>query len=295
MCGCVLLRPPCCMLRLQTDVSVFMSAGDVLASLTALQESGRLPELRDDTTVADQLKALAWDTLNVCAAVPACCVQLYCSLVCAAVLQLGMRRQTLLSPCPLPSHHKPIASLYTTNEGLSVRLAVIQLQGAHDQRSAHDQQPLTTRNPCVTLPAAVHPRSCQSRQQDACQPPVSSIVSAAGAVCGGRPSWSWRRDLLRQHGRHTGQGAAAAAQQGADGQVSDLATGTWCLGAPGRWGQPLFGGVSQSQWAGCVVQRRLPPITAGKSVFPALHQAGSAVASELGFLSKRQVTKARPT
>jgi hypothetical protein len=42
-----------------------MSVGDVMAALTAGQESGRLPELREDTTVADQLKALAWDSLNV--------------------------------------------------------------------------------------------------------------------------------------------------------------------------------------------------------------------------------------
>jgi hypothetical protein len=50
---------------MQTEVSVNMSVGDVMAALTAGQESGRLPELREDTTVAEQLKALAWDSLNV--------------------------------------------------------------------------------------------------------------------------------------------------------------------------------------------------------------------------------------
>jgi len=49
----------------QTDTSVAMSVGDVMASLTACQESGRLPALRDDTTVEDQVKALTWDSLGV--------------------------------------------------------------------------------------------------------------------------------------------------------------------------------------------------------------------------------------
>jgi hypothetical protein len=55
---------------LQTDVSVNMSVGDVMAALTAGQESGRLPQLRDDTSVPDQIKALAWDSAgdNVCGA-----------------------------------------------------------------------------------------------------------------------------------------------------------------------------------------------------------------------------------
>jgi hypothetical protein len=39
-----------------------MSVGDVMAALTAGQESGRLPQLRDDTSVPDQIKALAWDS-----------------------------------------------------------------------------------------------------------------------------------------------------------------------------------------------------------------------------------------
>ncbi len=39
-----------------------MTVGDVQAALTAGQESGRLPQLRDDTSVPEQIKALAWDS-----------------------------------------------------------------------------------------------------------------------------------------------------------------------------------------------------------------------------------------
>lgn len=49
----------------QTEASIEMSVGDVMGALTAAQESGRLQQLRDDTTVLDQLKALSWDSLNV--------------------------------------------------------------------------------------------------------------------------------------------------------------------------------------------------------------------------------------
>jgi hypothetical protein len=104
MCVCLYVAAPspvplydvCC---LQTDVSVYMSGGDVAASLTALQESGRLPELRDDTTVADQLKALAWDTLNVrvyrCTATV---LQLYFRCT-APVLQLYCGWSAQREPC----------------------------------------------------------------------------------------------------------------------------------------------------------------------------------------------------
>jgi hypothetical protein len=49
----------------QTEVTQEMSVGDIMGARTAAQESGRLPPLRDDTTVQDQVKALAWDSLEV--------------------------------------------------------------------------------------------------------------------------------------------------------------------------------------------------------------------------------------
>jgi hypothetical protein len=65
LCSCVGRTYSWSHLFLQTEVTVDMSLGDIMASLTAAQESGRLPPLRDDTAVQEQVIALTYDSLEV--------------------------------------------------------------------------------------------------------------------------------------------------------------------------------------------------------------------------------------
>lgn len=118
----------CDMLLPQTDTSVAMSVGDVMASLTACQESGRLPALRDDTTVEDQIKALTWDSLGVC---PATSPINHLRVVFEApkrILMLGMPADRNKRQLPCMLSQLPTMRLTDADDRASVATSFVLLQ-----------------------------------------------------------------------------------------------------------------------------------------------------------------------